>query len=114
MDALGENEALDRVSDRLAARFPTLSPEYVRRVVGDERRRLESATVRDFVPAVVEHAATEQLRKLADPVRVHAEDDSSSLGDAGERHDLDPMERERRERAQRGGFLFGDLGGDPA
>jgi hypothetical protein len=77
MSAHGENERLDAVAVRLAARFPTLAPEHVHRIVGDERQRLERSTVREVVPNDVEDAAMEQLRKDADPVRIRAEDDAS-------------------------------------
>jgi hypothetical protein len=55
---------------RLAARCPTLGLEYIRSIVRRERERLERGTRRDVDPATFEDAATEQLRKQADPVRV--------------------------------------------
>jgi hypothetical protein len=112
MSALGENEPLDEIVIHLAARFPTLSPAYVRRIVGDERHRLESGAVRDFGPTHVERAAMEQLRKEADPVRLRDEDGAARP--AGDLQELDPMERERREREQHGVLLLEDLGGAPS
>lgn len=113
MTGLAEDRNLEHVVDRLAARFPSLSADHVRHVVDVERRRLENGTVRDFVPVLVEHAAMEELRKEADPVRLRAgaETDGPATRDLDDPHELDPMERERRERDQRGGFLFSDLNG---
>lgn len=113
MSALGENEGLNEVVDHLAARFPSLSREHVSHVVSDKRHRLETAAVSAFVPALVEHAAMEELRKEADPVRLRVEDSGSPMHPTDEPLQSDPMERERREREQHGGFLFGDLGGRP-
>lgn len=114
MGALGENEPVDELVVRLTARFPTLSPDYVGRVVGDWRNRLERWTVRGSAPMQVEHAAMEQLREDADPVRLRAEDDAAFTRPGGDPPELDPMERERREREQRGGLLLDDLGGAPS
>lgn len=114
MSALDENQALQEVVDRLAVRFPTLSSERIRQVVDVEQLRLENGTVRDFVPVLVEHAAMEQLRKEADPVRAPVEDEAPAARVLDDPQELDPMERERLEREQHGGFLFGDLGGGPS
>lgn len=111
MNPTDETEALDRVVDRLSARFPSLSPARIRQVVDDAHHRLGGAQVRDLVPALVEHAAMEELRKDADPVRIRVQNGISEGGVLRGPQDLDPMERERHEREQHGGFLFGDLSG---
>jgi hypothetical protein len=111
MSGLDEDQNLERVVDRLATRFPSLSAEHVRQVVDVERHRLENGTVRDFVPVLVEHAAMEQLRKEADPVRLRTAPEAPGRRPLDDPQELDPMERERLQRDQHGGFLFSDLDG---
>jgi hypothetical protein len=109
MTGLNEDQNLEHVVDRLAARFPSLPAEHIWHVVGVERHRLENGTVRDFVPVLVEHAAMEQLREEADPIRLRAEPEAPATRVLDDPQDLDPMEMQRRERDQHGGFLFSDL-----
>jgi hypothetical protein len=110
MDDPVEQSAIRNVIDRLAERFPTLGRERVESVVREESARLADATVRAYVPALVEHAADERLRQEADPVDLGAGDPGGPvLADDGSA--LDPLEVERRAREQRAGFLFGDPGG---
>ena len=106
-----DDQNLEHVVDRLGARFPSLPAEHVRDVVEAERHRLENGSVRDFIPVLIEHAAMEQLRKEADPVRLRAESHSPAMRLRDDPQALDPMERDRRERDQHGGFLFSDLDG---
>ncbi|WP_187432668.1 three-helix bundle dimerization domain-containing protein [Agromyces mariniharenae] len=105
-----EQAAIRNVVDRLVERFPTLGRERVEAVVDEASARLADGKVREYIPALVEHAADEQLRQEADPVDLAAEDAGGPvLADDGS--DLDPLEVERKAREQRAGFLFGDLGG---
>ena len=97
------------VIDRLAARFPTLDREHVTQVVHEEHERLNGARVRDFIPVLVEHEATERLRLEAPP-------QMSPIGDAGgaalaEPEGMDPLEFERRSHPP-GGPLLGNSGGN--
>lgn len=105
-----EAQALDRVVDRLAERFPTVTREQVAAIVAEEHLELEGNPIRDFVPVLVEHEARERLRASgAAPIRVGADAavevaDPDRLGVAERRRDeLDP--------SQRLGLLNGDLGG---
>lgn len=109
-----EHQAIEHVIARLAERFPTLSDEHVRQVVDEELHRLDANPVRDFIPVLVEHAATERLREEAAPVSTPVDDRAAAAAVTDDPPELDPMEIERREREARGGFLFGDLGGGPS
>jgi hypothetical protein len=59
-----ERAALDRVTRRLADRFPTLAPALVARVVQDMHRRYATHPSREFVPILVEDAALDSLRVM--------------------------------------------------
>ncbi|MET0297128.1 MAG: hypothetical protein ABW024_06975 [Microbacterium sp.] len=68
MDTPSEEAAVEKVVDRLAARFPTLDHEHVEDVVETEVHEFDDARVRDYVPVIVEHQAMDRLREEADPV----------------------------------------------
>lgn len=119
MSELDEDRAIDQVIARLAARFPTVTRAHLGQVVYEEQHRLVDNPVRDFVPVLVEHAASDRLRAEAEPVNIEPDAAAESAGvtdepndAADEPVDLDPMEIERL-RARKAGFLFGDLGGGP-
>ena len=109
-----EGNAVENVVERLAERFPSVSRARVEQVVGEEFARLDGGRVREYLPALVEHAADERLREEAEPVSVAEGDPGGPTLVADEGSGLDPMEVERRAREQRAGFLFGDLGGGSA
>lgn len=104
-----EQRALANVLERLAARYPTLDRAHVASVIDEELARLDDGPLREYVPALVEHAADERLRAEAEPVRVTDPGGPTLVDD--DLTDLDPLEVERRQREQRAGFLLGDLGG---
>ncbi|MRG60165.1 hypothetical protein GE115_09835 [Agromyces sp. CFH 90414] len=108
-----EQHAIQNVVERLDARYPSLGRAHVRAVIDEEVTRLAGNPVREYLPALVEHAADERLRQEADPVAV-VDDSGRAAVVADDGDQLDPMEVERRAREQRAGFLFGDLGGGPA
>ncbi|MFF2318199.1 three-helix bundle dimerization domain-containing protein [Arthrobacter sp. NPDC058097] len=56
--------ALHAVVDRLANKLPELSRERIEDVVQEEHSSLDKGRVRDFVPALVEHAARDRLSRL--------------------------------------------------
>ena len=114
MSELDEHQGMDEVVNRLAQRFPTLTLDRIHLVVDEELHRLENGRIRDFVPVLVEHAATERLRKEADPVAATVDDPAAGAIVADDPLELDPMEVERKAREARSGFLFGDLGGGPS
>jgi hypothetical protein len=62
MSSDAERAAIDRVTQRLSARFPALPPAVVARVVCDKHRRFAAHPTREFVPILVEDAALDALR----------------------------------------------------
>lgn len=56
-----EEQRLDAVRDRLARRFPDLDPDLVDRAIDIAHHRFDGRPVRDFVPLLVERAATATL-----------------------------------------------------
>ena len=64
MSSDAERAAIDRVTQRLSARFPTLAPLVVARVVRDTHRRFAAHPTREFVPILVEDAAMDALRVM--------------------------------------------------
>jgi len=64
MSSDAERAAIDRVTQRLSARFPTLAPAVVARVVSDRYRRFAAHPTREFVPILVEDAALDALRVM--------------------------------------------------
>jgi hypothetical protein len=83
----------------------------VQQVVDEELARVEDGRVREYIPALVEHAADERLRQQADPVSVAGGDPGGPAMVVDDASEMDPMQIERKAREQRAGFLFGDLGG---
>ena len=59
-----ERAAIDRVTQRLSTRFPTLAPAVVAGVVRDKHRRFAAHPTREFVPILVEDAALDALRVM--------------------------------------------------
>ena len=112
MSELDEDRAIDQVIARLAARFPTVTHAHIGQVVYEEQHRLDDNPVRDFVPVLVEHAASDRLRAEAEPVNVEPDAPAESAGIGDDPIELDPMEIERL-KSRKAGFLFGDLGGGP-
>jgi hypothetical protein len=109
---IGTDEHGDEVAkviDRLATRFPTLERDHIADIVEEEHDRLNGARVRDFIPVLVEHAATDRLREEATPLLPSAEDAADGVGNFAT-NSSDPMEVERR-RQQPGGPLLGNAGG---
>ena len=106
-----EHDAVENVIARLSERFPSLSRDRVQQVVDEELARFEGGRVREYVPALVEHAADERLRVEADPVSITAGDPGGPVIVPDDASEMDPLEIERRARQQQAGFLFGDLGG---
>lgn len=104
-----EAQALDRVVDRLAERFPGVTRAQVAAIVAEEHLELEGNPIRDFVPVLVEHEARERLRASgAVPIRLDAAAVDAADADRLERAEL---QRDELDPAQRLGLLNGDLGG---
>jgi hypothetical protein len=59
--AVQEEKALDRVRDRLRARFSERSPNEVAGVVEHVTHEFDGARVRDFVPVLVERISRDEL-----------------------------------------------------
>jgi len=64
MTSDAERIAIDHVAQRLSARFPTVDPVVVARVVHDAHRRYEVHPTREFVPILVEDTARDTLSVL--------------------------------------------------
>ncbi|GII98115.1 hypothetical protein CLV28_1458 [Sediminihabitans luteus] len=73
MDAEHESQEIEDVVARVHARFPDVSPQDVREQVRAELGRHGDATVRDFVPVLVEHAVMDTLRASARPTDLPTE-----------------------------------------
>jgi len=61
MDTEKEKEAVERVADRLAEKFPDVDREHIEDVVHGEYDALADAKVRDYIPLLVEHESREDL-----------------------------------------------------
>ena len=64
MSSDAERMAIDHVAQRLSARFPTVDPMVVARVVHEAHRRFQAHPTREFVPILVEDTARDTLRVL--------------------------------------------------
>jgi hypothetical protein len=106
----GTDHEADLVVDRLAARFPTLERAHVAQVVQEEYDRLGEVRVRDFIPVLVEHAATERLRLEAHPVFTPI-DPGVGTFIPDDQPNLDPLEVQRRAEPNGGPFLGNSGGG---
>jgi hypothetical protein len=58
---LDEAEALARVADRLAVRYPQTPPDTIRSLVRQTHRQFEGRPIRDYVPVLVERVVREHL-----------------------------------------------------
>ncbi|WP_028048487.1 three-helix bundle dimerization domain-containing protein [Cellulomonas sp. URHD0024] len=58
-----ESKAIDEVVDRIATRFPDVPSEQVHEQVDTALAEFEGSAVRDFVPVLVEHKVTDEMRK---------------------------------------------------
>ena len=106
-----EHDAVENMIARLSERFPSLSRDRVQQVVDEELARFEGGRVREYIPALVEHAADEPLPVYPDHVTITAHDPGGPVIVPDDASEMDPLEIERRARQQQAGFLFGDLGG---
>lgn len=109
MSESGETQAMAQVIDRLSQRFPSLERDQIANVVQEEYGHLEEGRVRDFVPVLVEKAAKNRLKKVAEESRTVVErpEALSPLPDSAP--DPDPMEVERASREGHPGPVLGDL-----
>jgi uncharacterized protein (DUF433 family) len=63
MGVIEEVRALGHVVDRLAEKYPDLPREHIEGIVEQEHRSLDAGRLRDYVPILVEHAASTRLRQ---------------------------------------------------
>jgi hypothetical protein len=63
--AMDEQARLDEVVQRLANRYPSLSPDTINEVVHDLHSRFDGALIREFVPLFVERRAHSALAELS-------------------------------------------------
>jgi hypothetical protein len=64
MTSDAERTAIDRLTQRLSARFPLLEPTVVARVVRSAHHRFDDHPTRDVVPILVEDTARDALRVM--------------------------------------------------
>lgn len=64
VDQRSEQRALEEAVTRLSERFPTVDRESIARIAAEEYKSLSGAKVRDYIPVLVENAATDRLRLL--------------------------------------------------
>ena len=65
MTEQNETKAISQLVKRLVLRFPHIPAETVEETVSAAHHEFEQATVRDFVPLLVEHDVLIRLEKLA-------------------------------------------------
>ena len=65
-----EDDAVENAIDRLVERYPTLARDHIEAIVREELAKLDSSHVRDFIPVLVERAASDRLHEEAEPVRL--------------------------------------------
>jgi hypothetical protein len=61
---LSEQTIIDRVTDRLTKKYPTIPPDTVTAVVQDTHARFHGRPVREYVPLLVERFAGKELDRL--------------------------------------------------
>jgi hypothetical protein len=112
MSETGEDDAeVVAVTNRVAMQFPGIGREHIGQIVQEELDDLAGARVRDFIPVLVEHAATERLRLEAQPQWSPAQESDAMPARIAGPASLDPMEVQRRSEAP-SGPLLGNYGGD--
>ncbi len=62
MDAAKESKALEQAADRLASQFPQVDSVHVRELVHEVSAAFLDASVRDYVPVLVEREVKHRLR----------------------------------------------------
>jgi hypothetical protein len=58
-----ENEAMERVVERLSERFPEVQRRRIDEVVQSEYHVFDGRPIRDYVPVLVEHGVKQLLRQ---------------------------------------------------
>lgn len=61
--AFAETRELERLASRLQERFPAVAESEIRSVITDSMHLFDDASVRKFVPLLVERIAIETLRR---------------------------------------------------
>lgn len=114
MDPRSEQRALEEAVVRLSERFPSADRESIGRIVQEEFDSLRTAKVRDYIPVLVENAATDRLRAFAKLEQPHDLESEGALaaaaslaGDVDEEVRPDPFEVEAAK--EQPGLLYGDL-----
>lgn len=64
MIELSEQTIIEQLVERLAAHFPSVSPETVAHVVQDNHARFDGRPLREYVPLFVERSARRDLAQL--------------------------------------------------
>jgi hypothetical protein len=66
---LDEGEALERVADRLAARYPQAPPVSIRSLVFQTHQQFDGSPIRDYIPVLVERGVGEHLDQASSRVQ---------------------------------------------
>ncbi len=61
--AVGEARLLERLTDRLARDWPQFDPNEIADLVSEHVARFGDASIRDYVPVLVERATDEDLQR---------------------------------------------------
>ncbi|OBB14934.1 hypothetical protein A5662_07005 [Mycobacteriaceae bacterium 1482268.1] len=64
MTVLSEQQIIDQLAVRLAAKHTQVEPAHVAQVVRSQYARFDGRPIRDFVPLFVERSAAKELSKL--------------------------------------------------
>ena len=62
-DEASERAAIEEVTQRLIVKYPTNNPAYIHELVEREYARMLTATLRDYIPVLVEHAVKQELHR---------------------------------------------------
>lgn len=58
-----QDSTISKITDRLAARFPTADRHRIERVVDEEYRALDAGRIKTYLPTLVENSARNRLRR---------------------------------------------------
>jgi len=67
---LNEGQALDKVAERLAARYPHTPLDTITSLVRQTHRKFAGRPIRDYVPVLVEHEVREHLDRASSRMQV--------------------------------------------
>lgn len=69
MDSPNETQSVERVIDRLAQKFPSMSKDNIARAVHREHHSHDGDPVRTYIPVLIERAVSDLLRQQTDTLK---------------------------------------------